>query len=148
MNHIYNMMNSNYFESTSKIGMIWTCEEDDELLQDIEDIKDINKIATKHKRTPCAIEYRIMNHIVFPLYKDRIYENIAEISQYYNLDSNTIKKYTKKIYKKNDILCYEDSYYPTKKYNSNKNMLREYSLAKNKLLELNKILDDYIIKNK
>jgi hypothetical protein len=146
MNYIYNKLSKSSVDETSRIGMKWSYEEDEELLQDIEDIKDINKIASKHKRSPCAIESRIMYHIVFPLYKDRIYDNIPEISEYYNLDYNTIKKYTERIYKQNDILCYENTIYKTKNVKKKEDILYEYYLAKNKILELNKILDDYIIK--
>jgi hypothetical protein len=147
MNYIYNKLSKPSVDETSRIGMKWSYEENDELLQDMEYIKDINKIASKHKRTPCAIESRIMYHIVFPLYKDRIYENIQEISEYYNLDCNTIKKYAERIYKQNDILCYENTIYKTKKnVKMKEEILCEYYLAKNKILELNKILNDYIIK--
>lgn len=97
-------MTSDYCEKVSRIGMRWSCEEDDELVEDIKTIKDINKIALKHKRTVCGIESRIMYHHVFPLYKDKIYQNIPEISEYYNMDNDTIIKYAEKVYRHNDII--------------------------------------------
>jgi hypothetical protein len=97
-------MTLDYCEKVSRIGLRWSDEEDDDLLEDIENIKDLNKIALKHKRTVCSIESRIMYHIVFPIYKDKIYQHISEISEYYNMDNDTIIKYAEKVYRHNDIL--------------------------------------------
>jgi len=59
----------------------WSLEEDLQLLEEVENNKDYNWIAIKHKRFIAHIISRVISHIIYPKYKDTIYDDITNISQ-------------------------------------------------------------------
>lgn len=75
----------------------WSSEEDLQLLEEVENNKDYNWIAIKHKRFIAHIISRVISNIIYPKYKDTIYDDITNISQKYNIKQNLIIKYANKV---------------------------------------------------
>ena len=79
-------------ETDSRIGKKWTEKEDNQLIKEINDSKNYEEIALKHKRTVLAIKLRVINNIISPkinLNSDEI--NIEDISKEYNIDIDMLK---------------------------------------------------------
>jgi hypothetical protein len=73
-------------EETSKAGSKWTIEEDN---------KTYEEIALEHKRTIIGIKSRVISHVIYPKHKDNI--DIDKLSEDYNIDIQTLKKYINKL---------------------------------------------------
>ena len=95
-------------ETDSRIGKKWTEEEDNALIKEINDNKNYEEIALKHKRTVLAIKLRVINNIISPkinLNSDEI--NIEDISKEYNIDIDMLKLNLNKISNKKDKNIYQ-----------------------------------------
>ena len=95
-------------ETDSRIGKKWTQEEDNALIKEINDSKNYEEIALKHKRTVLAIKLRVINNIISPkinLNSDEI--NIEDISKEYNIDIDMLKLNLNKISNKKDKNIYQ-----------------------------------------
>ena len=76
-------------EEDSRVGLIWSHNEDLYLLQNIKENKSIEEIAIMHKRKEQGIRIRIKN-VAFKLYKQGM--NKKEISQKTKLNIDTINE--------------------------------------------------------
>ena len=95
-------------ETDSRIGKKWTEKEDNQLIKEINDSKNYEEIALKHKRTVLAIKLRVINNIISPkinLNSDEI--NIEDISKEYNIDIDMLKLNLNKISNKKDKNIYQ-----------------------------------------
>jgi len=81
---------------TSRAGIRWTKDEDNNLCQEIAENKSYEEIALIHKRTVTGIKSRVVTNIIFPKYKN---ENISiiDLSSSYNIEPAIIEKYIKKL---------------------------------------------------
>jgi hypothetical protein len=122
---------------TKKIKIIntWSSEEDLQLLEEVENKKDYDWIALKHKRVIADIISRVISHIIYPKYKDTIYDDIKNISEKYNIKSNLIIRYVNKL---NDITPPLD----IKNIKNEKELLDYYKLLDIKIEKLRNILNE------
>jgi len=81
---------------TSRAGIRWTKDEDNNLCQEIAENKSYEEIALIHKRTVTGIKSRVVTNIIFPKYKN---ENISiiDLSSSYNIEPAIIEKYIQKL---------------------------------------------------
>ena len=122
-----------------KIINIWSSEEDLQLLEEVENKKDYNWIALKHKRVIADIKSRVISHIIYPKYKDTIYDNIKNISEKYNITSNLIIRYVNKL---NDIKPNNLTPLDIKNVKNEEELLNYYKILDNKIERLRNIINE------
>jgi hypothetical protein len=76
---------------TSRVGVKWTEEEDESLMDDVHKKLDINDIAKKHQRTVVGIKCRILGNSLRIMEEENItFEDVSEI---FHLDIEELKNY-------------------------------------------------------
>ena len=80
-----------------RVGVRWTKEEDEKLIEEINNKKSYDEIAIEHKRKLNGIKSRVITNIIYNKYKEETLNNIDNISSEYNIESDLIKKYIGKL---------------------------------------------------
>lgn len=94
-------------EETSNIGIKWSVEEDNKLLEELNINKTYNEIALEHKRTIGGIKSRIISHIIYPKYKNDDID-FDKISIEYKIEKDIIIKYINELKLKSSKLDLKD----------------------------------------
>ena len=68
-----------------RVGVRWTKEEDEKLIEEINNKKSYDEIAIEHKRKLNGIKSRVITNIIYNKYKEETLNNIDNISSEYNL---------------------------------------------------------------
>jgi lipase chaperone LimK len=76
---------------TSRVGVKWTEEEDESLMDDIHKKLDINDIAKKHQRTAVGIKCRILGNSLRIMEEENI--SFEDVSELFHLDIEELKNY-------------------------------------------------------
>jgi len=116
-------------DNQSNVGKKWSIEEDNQLLSEVNETKNYDEIALKHKRTKNAIILRVISHIIYPKFYTN---NDNEISKEYKIDIELLRRNINKIKNKSSIKT-------EKEINYNEKILEQ-------LILLNKKIDNLIMK--
>jgi|694.fasta_scaffold150941_2 hypothetical protein len=76
---------------TSRVGVKWTEEEDESLMDDVHKKLDINDIAKKHQRTVVGIKCRILGNSLRIMEEENI--TFEDVSELFHLDIEELKNY-------------------------------------------------------
>jgi hypothetical protein len=80
-----NMQELRNNDDTSNVGIRWTTEEDNKLVQEIADNKTYEEIALEHKRTAYSIQLRVISSIIYPKIKNDLDVDIEKVALEYNI---------------------------------------------------------------
>lgn len=101
---IENLINN---EEISNIGIKWSVEEDNKLLEELNTNKTYNEITLEHKRIIGGIKSRIISHIIYPKYQNDDID-FDKISSEYKIEKEIIIKYINELKLKSSKLDLKD----------------------------------------
>jgi hypothetical protein len=142
-------------ENFSRVGKKWLQEEDNILIEECINKKNIEEIALEHKRTITGIKLRIIGKIIYPDYKNNNL-NINDLSLKYNIEKELIIKHISKI-ETNDISKIETNdinnnkienikdINKVKKINKETLLIEKITLLDNKIINIENKLDYILI---
>ena len=136
---------------TLNVGIKWTIEEDNKLVQEITDNKTYEEIALEHKRTAYSIQLRVISRIIYPKIKDDVEIDMEKVALEYNISTKellyNINKLKMKATENKDKPDKKLSKNPIQKPKhdeqpTNKQILEYLQQLDNKINEINSKLDN------
>lgn len=93
-------LHNNDSDVQTRVGMKWTENEDNLLMEYATQGMDINEIAKKHKRTATGVKMRIMTNALLIVKQDIM--TMEEVSKYVNISLHDLEEFNKKQNEKNN----------------------------------------------